>query len=86
MLDYASSRTLPREAGDALAVVRRLDWLLREPFSVFVIETGANDGLLGIPVAMMRSNIAQIIDREGGAEPRDPRPDPPEGRPGGIVE
>jgi rod shape determining protein RodA len=28
MLDYASSRTLPREAGDALALVRRLDWLL----------------------------------------------------------
>jgi rod shape determining protein RodA len=28
MLDYASSRSLPREHGDVLAFVRRLDWVL----------------------------------------------------------
>src|SRR5436189_6148842 len=38
-------------------LLRRLPWLLREPFEVFVVETGANDGLRGIPVATMESNI-----------------------------
>lgn len=45
------------------ALLRRLDWLLRQPFAVVVIETGANDGLRGIPVETMRSNVQQIIDR-----------------------
>ena len=51
------------------ALLRRLDWLLREPFAVFVVETGANDGLRGIPVATMSANIAQIIDRIRAAHP-----------------
>ena len=51
------------------ALLRRLDWLLREPFDVFVIETGANDGLRGIPVTTMRHNIAQIIDRARAERP-----------------
>jgi acyl-CoA thioesterase-1 len=51
------------------ALLRRLDWLLREPFSVFVVETGANDGLRGIPVSTMRSNLAEIIDRVRAARP-----------------
>jgi acyl-CoA thioesterase-1 len=51
------------------ALLRRLDWLLREPFAVFVVETGANDGLRGIPVSTMRSNIERIIDRVRGARP-----------------
>jgi len=45
------------------ALLRRLDWLLRQPFAVVVIETGANDGLRGIPIETMRSNIQQIIER-----------------------
>lgn len=51
------------------ALLRRLDWLLREPFAVIVVETGANDGLRGIPVSTMRGNIAQIIDRIRAARP-----------------
>lgn len=51
------------------ALLRRLDWLLREPFSVFVVETGANDGLRGIPVSTMRSNVAQIVDRVRATRP-----------------
>lgn len=43
-------------------LVRRLAWILREPFEIFVIETGANDGLRGIPVATMERNIQQVID------------------------
>lgn len=51
------------------ALLRRLDWLLREPFSVFVIETGANDGLRGIPVSTMRSNIERVVERVRAERP-----------------
>lgn len=51
------------------ALLRRLSWLLREPFDVIVIETGANDGLRGIPVATMERNIQQIIEGVRAARP-----------------
>jgi acyl-CoA thioesterase I len=51
------------------ALLRRLDWLLREPFAVFIIETGANDGLRGIPVETMQANIGRIVDRVRAAQP-----------------
>jgi len=41
----------------------RLDWLLRGTFDVMVIETGANDGLRGIPAATLRSNLETAFDR-----------------------
>ena len=41
---------------------RRMDWLLRQPVSVLVIETGANDGLRGLDPDSLRSNIQFIID------------------------
>lgn len=43
-------------------LLRRIDWLLRQPFEIIVIETGANDGLRGVPVETMAQNIQQIID------------------------
>jgi len=42
---------------------RRIDWLLREPAAVLVIETGANDGLRGLDPDSLRANIQAIIDR-----------------------
>lgn len=42
---------------------RRIDWLLREPVSVLVVETGANDGLRGLPPDSLRANIQAILDR-----------------------
>ena len=42
---------------------RRMDWLLREPAAVLVIETGANDGLRGLEVDSLAANIQAIIDR-----------------------
>ena len=51
-------------------LLRRLQWLMREPFDIIVIETGANDGLRGIPVATMERNIQQIIDGVKAARPR----------------
>lgn len=41
---------------------RRIDWVLSQPVSVLVIETGANDGLRGLEVDSLRSNIQTIID------------------------
>ena len=50
-------------------LLRRIDWLLREPFDVVVVETGANDGLRGTPVATVRANIQQVVDRVKAARP-----------------
>ncbi len=43
--------------------LRRLDWLLREPVDVLVLELGANDGLRGQDPAAMSENLTQIIRR-----------------------
>jgi acyl-CoA thioesterase I len=51
---------------------RRIDWLLREPAAVLVIETGANDGLRGLDVDSLAANIQAIVDRarQQSAPPR----------------
>lgn len=41
----------------------RIDWILKQPVDVFVLELGANDGLRGIPVAETRKNLQSIIDK-----------------------
>jgi len=41
----------------------RLDWILRAKFAVLVLETGANDGLRGIPPATVRENLEKALDR-----------------------
>ena len=41
----------------------RIDWILRQPVDVFVLELGANDGLRGLPVVQTRKNIQSIIDK-----------------------
>jgi acyl-CoA thioesterase I len=49
--------------------LRRVDWLLRSPVDVFVLETGANDGLRGLDVDSTRANIEQIVKKVKGARP-----------------
>ena len=49
--------------------LRRIDWLLREPAAVLVIETGANDGLRGLDPDSLAANIQAIIDRARRQEP-----------------
>lgn len=51
-------------------LLRRLDWLLQRPLDIVVIETGANDGLRGVPVDAMVSNLQRIIGRIREAQPR----------------
>jgi acyl-CoA thioesterase I len=41
----------------------RIDWLLRQPIQIFVLELGANDGLRGLPLDQTRKNLQAIIDK-----------------------
>jgi acyl-CoA thioesterase-1 len=43
--------------------LRRADWLFQQPVSVLVLETGANDGLRGLPPDSLRANIQGILNR-----------------------
>jgi len=49
--------------GTSAGGVRRIDWLLRLPVAALVLELGANDGLRGQDVAVLRANLQSIIDR-----------------------
>lgn len=43
--------------------LRRIDWILRQPVSVFVLELGGNDGLRGVDPDDTKSNLQEIIDK-----------------------
>lgn len=42
--------------------LRRVNWLLRRKIDVLVLELGGNDGLRGIPVSDMQTNLQGIMD------------------------
>ena len=51
-------------SGDTTAGgLRRIDWILKQPIDILLIELGGNDGLRGIPVSETRTNLQGIIDR-----------------------
>jgi acyl-CoA thioesterase-1 len=57
-------------SGESSAgALHRIDWLLRDPPAVLVLETGANDGLRGQSPDSLRANIQGIIDRVRGRAP-----------------
>ena len=41
----------------------RIDWILREPVDIFILELGANDGLRGTPLSETKKNLQEIIDK-----------------------
>jgi acyl-CoA thioesterase I len=41
----------------------RIDWVLRQPIDVFVLELGGNDGLRGLPLAQTEKNLQAIINK-----------------------
>ncbi len=51
----------------------RLDWLLRGKFDVLVIESGANDGLRGIPTSTLQANLETDARSRAGQAARCPR-------------
>lgn len=58
-------------SGDTTAGgLRRLDWLLRRPMDVLILELGGNDGLRGTPVAATRSNLIAMVQRARERNPK----------------
>lgn len=55
--------------GTSAGGLRRIDWLLRQPVSVLVLELGANDALRGQDLDATRRNLQGIIDRTRAAYP-----------------
>ncbi len=49
--------------------LRRIEWILRAPVDIFVLELGANDGLRGLPLDALRTNLQSIIDRVRAKNP-----------------
>lgn len=49
--------------------LRRMEWVLRAPADVIVIETGANDALRGLDPDSTRANLKRIIGRIRAAQP-----------------
>ena len=57
-------------SGDTSAGgVSRIDWAMRGPIDIFVLELGSNDGLRGLPVDETRKNLQAIIDRVKARNP-----------------
>lgn len=48
----------------------RIDWVLRQPIDVFVLELGANDGLRGLPIDQTKKNLQAIIDKVKAKNPK----------------
>lgn len=49
--------------------LRRIDWLLRQPIRVLVLELGANDALRGQDLEALRHNLQAIIDSVRARDP-----------------
>ena len=49
--------------GTSAGGLSRIDWILRQPVDVFVLELGANDGLRGLPLEQTRKNLQSIIEK-----------------------
>jgi acyl-CoA thioesterase I len=55
--------------ASSAGALRRIDWILRQPPAILVIETGANDALRGQAPDSIRANIQAIIDRTRARAP-----------------
>jgi acyl-CoA thioesterase I len=47
----------------------RIDWILKQPLDIFVLELGANDGLRGIPLSETKKNLQAIIGKVKAKNP-----------------
>ncbi len=51
-------------SGDTTAGgLRRIDWILRQPVDVLVLELGGNDGLRGMAPTATRTNLVGIVQK-----------------------
>ncbi|MBA2436045.1 MAG: arylesterase [Verrucomicrobiota bacterium] len=57
-------------SGDTTAGgLARLEWVLQKKIDVLVIALGANDGLRGLPVAQMKTNLQAMIEQAKAKNP-----------------
>lgn len=49
--------------------LRRIDWLLRRPIDILVLELGANDGLRGVSLDLTKQNLLDIVKKSKAAYP-----------------
>src|ERR1041384_6179555 len=47
--------------------LRRLDWILRTQPEILIVALGANDGLRGQPVTLLRDNLLAIVQKARAA-------------------
>jgi acyl-CoA thioesterase-1 len=73
----ADSAKLPIRAVNAglsgettAGAARRIDWVLRTPADVVVIEAGANDALRGLSPDAARANLQRVIDAVRAKQPK----------------
>ena len=58
-------------SGDTSAGgLRRIDWLLQRRIDLLVLELGANDGLRGLDLKSMKTNLQSIIDKTKAKNPQ----------------
>lgn len=58
-------------SGETTAgAVRRIDWVLRTPADLIVIEAGANDALRGLPTSAAKSNLEQLVSAVRQRQPQ----------------
>lgn len=50
--------------------LNRLEWLMKSPVDVLVLELGGNDGLRGLPVSVTRKNLQAIVERAKARYPK----------------
>jgi acyl-CoA thioesterase-1 len=67
MIDAAGLRYRVVNAGlsgeTSAGALRRLDWVLPQPPAVLIVETGANDGLMGQDPGALKDNLDAILRR-----------------------
>ena len=56
--------------GTTAEGLRRINWLLKRPIDVLVLELGANDGLRGVAVEVTRQNLQALIERTKSKYPQ----------------
>lgn len=50
--------------------LRRIDWVIKRPVDIVVVETGGNDGLRALDAGALKSNITGIVKKIRQAQPK----------------
>jgi acyl-CoA thioesterase-1 len=50
--------------------LRRIDWVIKKPVDIVVVETGGNDGLRALDAGALKSNLTGIVKKIRVAQPK----------------